>query len=54
MSRLVRHDAAISVARAFERRDWELLLNRAGLGTPPATVTWHFPFRYAVSRIKPP
>jgi hypothetical protein len=53
MSRLVRHDAAISVARAFETRDWQLFLDQADLGEPPPTVTWHFPFRYAVSRIKP-
>jgi SAM-dependent methyltransferase len=53
MSRLVRHDAAISVARAFERRDWQRLFQEAALGEPPPTVSWHFPFRYAVSRIKP-
>jgi 2-polyprenyl-3-methyl-5-hydroxy-6-metoxy-1,4-benzoquinol methylase len=51
MSRLVRHDASISVARAFEERDWQRLFQT--LGEPPPTVTWHFPFRYAVSRIKP-
>jgi SAM-dependent methyltransferase len=54
MSRLVRHDAAISVARAFERRDWQFFLHQADLGTPPPIVTWQFPFRYAVSRIKRP
>jgi SAM-dependent methyltransferase len=53
MSPLVRHDAAISVARAFEMRDWQRLFQDAALGEPPPTVTWHFPFRYAVSRIKP-
>ena len=31
MNRLVRHDASLSVARAFERRDWERLLAAAGL-----------------------
>jgi SAM-dependent methyltransferase len=54
MSRLVRHDAAISVARAFERRDWQFFLHQADLGEPPPIVTWQFPFRYAVSRIKRP
>jgi SAM-dependent methyltransferase len=54
MSPLVRHDAAISVARAFERRDWQLFLHQAELGEPPPTVTWNFPFRYAVCRIKSP
>lgn len=51
MNRLVRHDAAISVARAFTRRDWERLLRAAGL-REPTTVTWRFPFRYTVGRIK--
>jgi SAM-dependent methyltransferase len=53
MNRLVRHDAAVSVARAFARRDWQRLLDRAGLGNTAAAVSWRFPFRYAVGRIKP-
>jgi hypothetical protein len=52
MNRLVRHDAAVSVARGFARRDWERLLEQAGLAGP-AAVRWRFPFRYAVGRIKP-
>jgi SAM-dependent methyltransferase len=52
MSRLVRHDAAISVARAFQTPDWQRLLDRADLKAPLPTVTWQFPCRYAVSRIK--
>jgi SAM-dependent methyltransferase len=52
MNRLVRHDAAVSVARAFARRDWEMLLEEAGLAAPPTAVSWCFPFRYAVGRIK--
>ena len=53
MNRLVRHDAAVSVARAFTRRDWTELLDRAGLAGPPTTVRWCVPFRFAVGRIKP-
>jgi SAM-dependent methyltransferase len=53
MSPLVRHDAAVSVARGFARRDWERLLEQAGLAGPPTAVRWRFPFRYAVGRIKP-
>jgi SAM-dependent methyltransferase len=53
MNRLVRHDAAVSVARAFARPDWQRLLDRAGLAAPPTAVCWCFPFRYAVGRIKP-
>lgn len=52
MNRLVRHDAAVSVARSCVRRDWERLLAEAGLAGPPTTVSWRFPFRYAVGRIK--
>jgi hypothetical protein len=54
MNRLVRHDAAVSVARACVRRDWETLLADAGLAGPPTTVNRRFPFRYAVGRIKAP
>ena len=53
MNRLVRHDAAVSVARAFDRRDWERLLDQAELARAPVAVTRCFPFRYAVGRIKP-
>lgn len=53
MNRLVRHDAAVSVARAFVRRDWERLLGEVRLAGPAPTVRWCFPFRYAVGRIKP-
>lgn len=53
MHRFVRHDAAVSVARAFERRDWERLLQEAGLAGPPTMIEWCLPFRYAVGRIKP-
>jgi SAM-dependent methyltransferase len=52
MNRLVRHDAAVSVARAFARRDWERLLEQGGLAAPPPEVNWRFPFRYAVGRIR--
>ncbi len=54
MNRMVRNDAAVSVARAFERRDWERLLARAGLAAEPTTFAACFPFRFAVGRIKPP
>ncbi len=54
MNPMVRNDAAVSVARAFERRDWERLLARAGLAAEPTTVAACFPFRFAVGRITPP
>ncbi|MGH6896620.1 MAG: methyltransferase domain-containing protein [Geminicoccaceae bacterium] len=52
MHRFVRHDAPLSVARAFDRRDWRRLLEAADLAPPAATVVWRFPFRFAVGRIK--
>ncbi len=49
--RFVRHDGPISVARSFRRRDWAALLRRAGLAGK-ATVRWHVPFRFCVSRVR--
>jgi SAM-dependent methyltransferase len=52
MHPFVRHDAPLSVARAFDRRDWVRLLDAADLAPPATTVAWRFPFRFAVGRIK--
>lgn len=49
--RFVQHDGPISVARSFLRRDWDALLQRAGLAGK-ATVRWHMPFRLCISRIR--
>jgi 2-polyprenyl-3-methyl-5-hydroxy-6-metoxy-1,4-benzoquinol methylase len=49
---IVRHDGALSVRRAFVRRDWDALLRAAGVAQPPVTVRWHLPFRWAVGRVK--
>ncbi|GLR65758.1 hypothetical protein GCM10010909_04360 [Acidocella aquatica] len=46
---IVRHDGAVSIARAFIRRDWEALLQQAGIS---AKTTWHFPFRFSAARLK--
>jgi SAM-dependent methyltransferase len=48
---MVRHDGRISVARAFRRADWLRLLRQAGLERD-ASVRWHVPFRFGVSRVK--
>jgi SAM-dependent methyltransferase len=53
MHPFVRHDAPLSVARAFDRRDWVRLLDAAGLAPPATTIRWRLPFRFAVGRIKP-
>lgn len=52
MHAFVRHDAPLSVARAFDRRDWVRLLHAADLAPPATTIRWRFPFRFAVGRIK--
>lgn len=48
---VVRHDGAVSVQRAFQRRDWAHLL-RAG-GIDDAEIRWHVPFRWGLSRVLP-
>lgn len=47
-NRLIRHDAAVSVARGFTVTDWRCLLEKAGIGER-AQVQWFFPFRLCVS-----
>ena len=47
---IVRHDGALSVARAFRRADWQRLLAEAGI--TKATIAWRFPFRLTVERLK--
>ncbi|RSK37284.1 methyltransferase domain-containing protein [Hymenobacter metallilatus] len=43
-SRLVRHDAPLSVARAFNRPDWRRLLHHAGIRT--YQLRWRWAFRW--------
>jgi SAM-dependent methyltransferase len=52
MHAFVRHDAPLSVARAFDRYDWLRLLAAADLAPPATTIRWRFPFRFAVGRIR--
>lgn len=56
VNRLVVHDAPVSVARGFTRRDWRERLRAAGLAEGLAegavTVDWCLPFRFGVGRIK--
>ena len=47
--RFVRHDGPVSIARAFVRADWQRTLEQAGVA---ADISWVFPFRYCVSRLK--
>ncbi|MCA8832076.1 methyltransferase domain-containing protein [Hymenobacter pini] len=45
-SRLVRHDAPLSVARAFTRADWQGLLRQAGV--QQYELRWRWAFRWQV------
>ena len=46
----VRHDGALSVRRAFVRRDWQGMLAEAGVSG--AGIRWHPLFRLCVGRLK--
>ncbi len=48
VNRMVKHDAPLSVARAFTRADWRRIVARAGLDPAEVTVEWRFPFRFGV------
>lgn len=50
-NRLVRNDAAVSVARSFTHPDWRRLLDKAGTGDR-VRIEWHFPFRLCLSCVK--
>lgn len=47
-NRLIRNDAAVSVARALTVADWQRLIKEAGLDGH-VRVQWFFPFRICVS-----
>jgi SAM-dependent methyltransferase len=48
-NRLIRHDAPVSVARAFTAREWRQLLAEAGISPERIRIERFFPFRYGVS-----
>ena len=52
-NRLIRNDAAVSVARALTVADWQRLIKKAGLDGR-VRVQWFFPFRLCVSCNKEP
>lgn len=47
-NRLIRNDAAVSVARSFTKDDWRRLLDEAEIGDR-ARIQWHFPFRLCLA-----
>jgi len=46
-SYLVKNDAALSVARSFTKKDWNLLFQLAGLGN--YSINWRWAFRFLVT-----
>jgi SAM-dependent methyltransferase len=48
-NRMIRHDAPVSVARAFTASEWRRLLMQAGIPAERTSIEWFFPFRYGVS-----
>lgn len=46
-SYLVKNDASLSVARSFKKKDWERLLQEAGI--PNYHITWEWAFRWLVT-----
>lgn len=52
VSPLIRHDAPVSVARAFNKTDWTTNLATAGLAEADYSIAWHMPFRYLITRRK--
>jgi ubiquinone/menaquinone biosynthesis C-methylase UbiE len=46
-SYLVRNDAPISVMRGFTRKEWEMLLKRAGINN--YSIEWKWAFRYLIT-----
>lgn len=48
----VQHDGPISIARAFNAAEWRTILQIAGIPNGAALISWRFPFRLCVSRIK--
>jgi 2-polyprenyl-3-methyl-5-hydroxy-6-metoxy-1,4-benzoquinol methylase len=47
-TRMIRHDAPLSVARSFRRRDWEGYLAEAHVPRSSVSIHWHWSFRICV------
>lgn len=48
-NRMIRHDAPVSVARAFTASEWRQLLVQSGIPAERTSIEWFFPFRYGVA-----
>jgi len=47
-NRLITHDGALSIQRAFIRKDWNRYLNQMDI---QGNISWHFPFRWTVTLV---
>lgn len=50
---VISHDAPLSVARGFRRRDWVNLLTQAGINLGSIKISWYPNFRYGIRYEKP-
>jgi SAM-dependent methyltransferase len=50
VNRLIRHDAPLSVARAFKLKDWKNLIDKSGIDQTKIKIKWFFPFRYVIEK----
>lgn len=48
-NRLVKNDAAVSVARGFTATEWREFLHQAGIASQRFEIKWFFPFRYGIA-----
>ncbi|GMG83285.1 class I SAM-dependent methyltransferase [Paralimibaculum aggregatum] len=53
LHRFVRHDAPLSVRRAFRRKDFQVLGRAAGLAPDALEIGWWFPYRWGIGRRLP-
>lgn len=52
VNRMVKHDAPLSVARAFTREDWRGLIARSRIDASRVRIDWFFPFRWGVGAMR--
>ncbi|MEO6547187.1 MAG: hypothetical protein ABIN94_04285, partial [Ferruginibacter sp.] len=45
-SYLVKNDAAVSVKRGFIKKEWQMLINKAGVGN--CSIQWRWAFRHLI------
>lgn len=49
LNRLIKNDAAVSVARSFSKEDWWHIIDQAGIARSRIKIKWFFPFRYSIT-----